>query len=113
MRKEIGAALANRNVSRVELEGRLLTTKQEVDSVYAKLALAKEKIEAYGQPYLGELEKMLVLTRKAYESGEMTIFEFSITRDRFTQARSRSLNAALAYAEAMAELEAQAPGCIR
>jgi outer membrane protein TolC len=56
---------------------------------------------------------MLTLTRKAYESGEMTIFEFSITRDRFTQARSRSLDAALAYLQAMAELEAQAPGCLQ
>ena len=56
---------------------------------------------------------MLALTRKAYESGEMTIFEFSITRDRFTQARSRSLDAALAYGQAMAELEAQAPGCLQ
>jgi hypothetical protein len=43
----------------------------------------------------------------------MTIFEFSATRDRFTQARSRSLDAALAYAQAIAELEAQAPGCIK
>lgn len=43
----------------------------------------------------------------------MTIFEFSITRDRFTQARSRSLDAALAYLQAMAELEAQAPGCLQ
>ena len=43
--------------------------------------------------------------------GKVTIFEFSITRDRFTQARTRSLDAALAYATAVAELEAQAPGC--
>ena len=111
--EEITTALANRNVSKAELEGRLLAGKQEVDSVYTKLGLAKEKIEAYGKTYLGELEKMLALTRKAYESGEMTIFEFSITRDRFTQARSRFLDAALAYLQAMAELEAQAPGCLQ
>jgi outer membrane protein, heavy metal efflux system len=111
--EEIATALANRNVSKTELEGRLLAAKQEVDSAYTRLALAKERIEAYGKPYLGELEKMLALTRKAYERGEMTIFEFSITRDRFTQARSRSLDAALAYLQAIAELEAQAPGCLQ
>ena len=111
--EEIATALANRNVSKAELEGRLLAVKQEVDSAYSRLALAKERIEAYGKPYLGELEKMLALTRKAYDRGEMTIFEFSITRDRFTQARSRSLDAALAYLQAMAELEAQAPGCLQ
>jgi cobalt-zinc-cadmium efflux system outer membrane protein len=111
--EEIAIALANRNVSKAELEGRLLAAKQEVDSAYARLALAKERIEAYGKPYLGELEKMLALTRKAYERGELTIFEFSITRDRFTQARSRSLDGALTYLQATAELEAQAPGCLQ
>jgi len=111
--EEIATALANRNVSKVELEGRLLAAKQEVDSSYTKLALAKERIDVYGKTYLGDLEKMLALTRKAYESGEMTIFEFSITRDRFTQARFRSLDAGLAYLEAVAELEAQAPGCLK
>jgi hypothetical protein len=56
---------------------------------------------------------MLALTRKAYESGEMTIFEFSVTRDRFTQARARSLDAALVYVQTMAELKTQAPGCFQ
>jgi cobalt-zinc-cadmium efflux system outer membrane protein len=111
--EEIATALANRNVSKAELEGRMLAGKQEVESSYTKLALGKERIEVYGKTYLGDLEKMLALTRKAYESGEMTIFEYSITRDRFTQARFRSLDAALAYLEATAELEAQAPGCLK
>jgi outer membrane protein, heavy metal efflux system len=111
--EEIATALANRNVSKTDLESRLLVAKQEVDSSYTKLALAKDRIDLYGKTYLGDLEKMLALTRKAYESGEMTIFEFSITRERFTQARFRSLDAALAYLEAIAELEAQAPGCLK
>jgi cobalt-zinc-cadmium efflux system outer membrane protein len=111
--EEIATALANRNVSKAELEGRMLAAKQEVESSYTKLALGKERIEVYGKTYLGDLEKMLALTRKAYESGEMTIFEYSITRARFTQARFRSLDAALAYLEATAELEAQAPGCLK
>jgi outer membrane protein, heavy metal efflux system len=111
--EEIATALANRNVSKTDLEGRMLVAKQEVDSSYTKLALAKDRIALYGKTYLGDLEKMLALTRKAYESGEMTILEFSITRERFTQARFRSLDAALAYVEAIAELEAQAPGCLK
>jgi outer membrane protein, heavy metal efflux system len=111
--EEIATALANQNVSRAELDGRLLAAKQQVDSPYAKLALAKETLDSYGKSYLGELEKMLALTRKAYESGEISIFEFSVTRDRFTQARARSWEAALAYVQAVAELEAQAPGCFK
>ena len=41
--EEIATALANRNVSKAELEGRLLAAKQEVESSYTKLALAKRK----------------------------------------------------------------------
>ena len=111
--EEVTTALANQNISKAELEGRTLSVKQRLDSTYTKLALAKNRIDAYGKTYLGELEKMLTLARKAYESGEMTIFEFSATRDRLTRARSRSLDAALAYVQARAELEAQAPGCLK
>lgn len=111
--EEITTALANQNISKAELEGRRMSVKQQLDSTYTKLTLASERIEAYGKNYLGDLEKMLALTRKAYESGEMTIFEFSVTRDRFTQARARSLDAALAYVQTVAELEAQAPGCLQ
>jgi cobalt-zinc-cadmium efflux system outer membrane protein len=110
--EEVATALANRNVSKAELESRLLAAKQEVDSTYTKLALAKERIDVYGKIYLQDLDNMLVLSRKAYESGEMTIFEFSMTRDRFTQARGRALNAALVYLQTLAELEARAPGCL-
>jgi outer membrane protein TolC len=75
--------------------------------------VAQETVDSYGKTYSEEIEKMVALTRKAYESGEMTIFEFSVTRDRFTQARARSLDAALAFIQAVAELEAQAPGCLK
>jgi cobalt-zinc-cadmium efflux system outer membrane protein len=111
--EELATALANHNVSRAEFEGRLLTVKQELSSSYTKFALAKERLDAHGKAYLDDLEKMLALTRKAYESGEMNIFEFSIARDRFTQARSRSLEAAIAHVNVVAELEAQAPGCFK
>lgn len=55
---------------------------------------------------------MLAVTRKAYESGEMSIFEFSVTRDRFARARALALDAALTYVQTLAEFEAQVPGCV-
>jgi cobalt-zinc-cadmium efflux system outer membrane protein len=110
--EEIATALANQNISRAELEGRALAVKQQLESTYARLALTKEKTEAYGGSYLTELDKMLALAHKAYESDVMSIFEFSVTRDRFAQARARANDAALAYLLALAELEAQAPGCL-
>jgi cobalt-zinc-cadmium efflux system outer membrane protein len=94
--EEVASALANQNVSRTELEGRLLAVKQEIDSAYSKFELASATIDSYGKDYSSELEKMMALTRKAYESGEMNIFEFSAARDRFVQARTRSLESALA-----------------
>ena len=110
--EEIATALANQNISKTELEGRTLSVKQQLEATYTKLALAIERMETYGRNYLGDLEKMLALSRKAYESGEMSIFEFSVARDRLTQARSRTLEAALAYMQALAELESHAPGCL-
>lgn len=109
--EEIAAALANKNVSQAELEGRTRSVRQELDSSYETLVLAQQRLEAYGKPYLGDIEKMLGLTSKAYESGELSIFEFSIARDRFAQARSRSFDAALAYLLATAEIENLSPGC--
>jgi outer membrane protein TolC len=108
---EIATAMANQNVSRAELEGRMLAVKQEVDSAYKKMDLAKENLAGYGKAYLGEIEKNLALTRKAYESGEMTIFEFSAMRDRLTQSRFRFMDVAVGYLQTVAELEAQAPSC--
>jgi cobalt-zinc-cadmium efflux system outer membrane protein len=111
--EEIATAVANQNISKAELEGRTLAVKQQIDSAYTKLLLARERFAAYGNEYLGNLEKMLSLSRKAYESGEITIFEFSVTRERFTQARARSVDAALAYVQALSELAEQAPGCLQ
>lgn len=109
--EEIATAIANQNVSRAELEGRMLAVKQEVDSAYKRMDLATANLGGYGKAYLGEIEKNLALTRKAYESGEMTIFEFSAMRDRLTQSRFRFLDVALGHLQAVAELEAQAPSC--
>lgn len=109
--EEVATALANQNISRVELEGRTLSVKQQLEAAFARLALAKEKTDTHGSSYLADLDRMIALARKAYESDVMSIFEFSVTRDRFAQARSRANHAALAYLLALAELEAQAPGC--
>lgn len=89
----------------------MLTVKQEVDSAYKEIDVTKERLAGYETDYLGDIGKTMALTRKAYESGEMTIFEFSVTRDRLAQTRLRYLDAALGHLQAVAELEAQAPSC--
>ena len=109
--EEITTALANRNVSRAALKGRTLTVKQEVDSAYKAIDVAKERLAGYETDYLEDIGKSMALTRKAYETGEMTIFEFSVTRDRLAQTRLRYLDAVLGHLQAVAEVEAQAPSC--
>lgn len=108
---EVATALANQNISRAELEGRVLLARQEIDSAYKRFGLAQESLAGYEKDYLEEIEKSMVLTRKAYESGEMTIFEFSVTRDRLAQSRFRFLDIAFSHLQTIAELEAQAPSC--
>ena len=93
------------------MDGRILTVKQEVDSAYKEIDVTKERLSGYQTDYLGDIGRTLALTRKDYESGEMTIFEFSVTRDRLAQTRLRYLDAALGHLQAVAELEAQAPSC--
>lgn len=53
------------------------------------------------------------MTRKAYETGELSIFEFSVARDRVAQDHVLYLEAILAYVQARAELDARlAFGCL-
>lgn len=104
---EITAAVANLQVDQTALDARILTVKHEVASALARLQLTASQLTAYGTTYLGELTESTAYARKAYETGELSVFEFSVTMDRFTQTRLRYLDAALGYLQAKAELDAQ------
>lgn len=104
---EITAAMANRQASRTELEARTLTVKHEVAAALAHLQLAHRLLAAYGTTYLSNLAESMAYARKAYEAGEMSIFEFSVALDRLVSTRLRYLDALLAYRHAALELDAQ------
>ena len=104
---EITAAMANLQVSRTELEARILAVKHEGNAVSSRLQLATRQLDSYGTAYLDGLTEGISFARKAYESGEITIFEFSVTLDRLVQARFRYLEAVLAYLQAWVELDAK------
>lgn len=108
---EITAALANLDVARTESTARKLTVRQEVASAYARVRLTEEKFAPYGRTYLDNLTQSSVFTRKAYEAGEITIFEFSVAQDRIVQARSSYVDAILTYLQATAELDARVASC--
>jgi outer membrane protein TolC len=94
-------------VGRTELEARILAVKHEVAAAFARLQLTARQLASYGTTYLSNLAESMAYARKAYEAGEMSIFEFSVTLDRLVQTRLRYLDALLAYRHAVLELDAQ------
>jgi outer membrane protein, heavy metal efflux system len=104
---EITAAAANLQVDRTALDARILVVKHEVTAALARLQLAARQLASYGATYLGDLTISAAHARKAYEAGELSIFEFSVTVDRLIQTRLRYLDSAQAYLQARAELDAQ------
>ena len=104
---EITAAMTNLQVGRTELEARTLAVKHEVVAAFARLQLSARQLASYRTTYLSHLTESTAYARKAYEAGELSIFEFSVTLDRLVQTRFRYLDATLAYLQAKAELDAQ------
>jgi hypothetical protein len=81
--------------------------KHEVTAALARLQLAARQLASYGATYLSDLTISAAHARKAYEAGELSIFEFSVTVDRLIQTRLRYLDSAQAYLQARVELDAQ------
>ncbi|MBI3303362.1 MAG: TolC family protein [Deltaproteobacteria bacterium] len=105
--QEIATALANLGVSRTELAARERTIRQEVHAAYTRVQLAERRLAPYGKSYLDNLGQSAAFAQKAYEAGEITIFEFSVVLDRLVQTRFRYLDAVLAYLQATVELDAR------
>lgn len=103
----ITAALANVENARQQLQARTLAVQHNVVAASERLQLALQQRAVYGKTYRDKLGQSENFTQQAYEAGEVSIFEFSVTLERLTQARSRGLDAALSALQASAELAAQ------
>jgi len=103
----ITAALANVENARQQLQARTLAVRHNVVAAFERLQLALQQRAVYGKTYRDKLGQSENFTQQAYEAGEVSIFEFSVTLERLTQARSRGLDAALSALQASAELAAQ------
>jgi outer membrane protein, heavy metal efflux system len=110
--QQIATALADLQVARTQVAARRLAVRQEVAVAYARVRLAEKRLVSYGPAYLDDVQQSVGFSRKAYKAGEIGIFEFSAAQERFTQTRVRYGDALLAYLQAVAELEARAPGCM-
>jgi cobalt-zinc-cadmium efflux system outer membrane protein len=111
--QEITTALTNRETSRMELSARERIVRQEVSGALARLHLARQRLAPYGKPSLANIAHSVELTRKAYEAGEITIFELSVALERLVQTRFRFLDALLTYLHARVDLESRlTPACL-
>jgi len=111
--QELTTALTNREMSRTALTVRERTVKQEVAGAVARLRLATQRLAPYGKSSLDNITRSVELTQKAYEAGEITIFELSVALERLVQTRFRSLDALLRYLHARADLESRlTPACL-
>ena len=99
--------MANLQMERTTLEARILAVKHEVAAALARLQLAARQLASYETTYLSNLTESMAYARKAYEAGEVSIFEFSVTVNRLIQTRLRYFGAVLAYLQARVELDAQ------
>ena len=106
--EERATTLANLEISRIELQARRRAVAQEVASSFARMRLAERRLASYGETYTDHINQSVALTRKAYQAGEISVIAVSVTQDRLAQGRFRYLDAALAYLQATADLEAQA-----
>ena len=104
---EITEAMANLQVGQTEVAARTRAVKHETTAALARWQLAARQLASYEPTYLSHLTESMEYARKAYEAGELSIFEFSVTSDRLIQTRLRYLDATLAYLQAKAELDAQ------
>lgn len=73
----------------------------------SRVRLAEERLAPYGKTYLDNLTQSAAFTRRAYEVGDIGIFEFSVAQDRLTQARFQYLDTVLAFRQATVALDAQ------
>ena len=105
---EITAAKAMVEITRQEAEARMLAVQHGVAAAYTRLQLARQQRTEYGTDYFDSLTQTEEFTQRAYEAGEVSIFEFSVTLERLIQARSRAVDVALTVLKARAELAAQA-----
>lgn len=104
-RSEINAAKAQKQVDAVEIANTEMLINREVMSAYITLRARQKTLEFYEGDLLKFLNENLMLTRSAYELGEVQLLEVILLQNEFIKARFDYLDALLSYHKAVAELE--------
>jgi len=109
--EEVTEAKVHFDITKKALASKKLEIERDVAAIYRHLNLAKERFELFEENYLEHITKRMTLPKRAYDAGEISIFEFSIAQTRLTEAHFRYLNTQLKLLTARADLDAQLVYC--
>lgn len=103
---EINASKAQKQVNAAEIADAERQITREVMAAYITLNANKKTLTFYEGDLLKILNENLVLTRSAYELGEVQLLEVILLQNEFVKARFGYLDALVSYQKAVAALEA-------
>jgi len=105
---ELEQALAIKSVADIQYRNLHQTVEKSVRSAWEQYRISEAGIGLFGENVLEKFRETLELTQRAYEEGQIEIFEAITAQDRLIEAQLRYLDVLLAYHLARAELEREA-----
>ena len=105
---ELEQALARKSIADIEYRNLRQTVEKNLRSAWERYRISEAEIDLFGENVLGKFRENLELTQRAYEEGQIEIFEAITAQDRLIEAQVRYFDVLLAFHLARAELEREA-----
>ncbi|MFQ5863289.1 MAG: TolC family protein [Candidatus Brocadiales bacterium] len=101
---ELQGARAQRDAARINIEGKVLQIRQELESAYQTFLSAQNGLGVY-EGILSEVEDSLELNELTYLEGKVSFIEFLLLQNNLLEAKVSYLEALLGHYKALVELE--------
>ena len=105
---ELEQALAIKSAANIQYRNLRQTVEKSVRPTWEQYRIAEAGIGLFGENVLEKFRETLELTQRAYEEGQIEIFQAITAQDRLIEAQLRYLDVLLAYHLARVELEREA-----
>ena len=105
---ELEQALARKSIADIEYRNLRQTVEKNLRSAWERYRISEAEIDLFGENVLEKFRENLELTQRAYEEGQIEIFEAITAQDRLIEAQVRYFDVLLAFHLARAELEREA-----
>jgi len=105
---ELEQALARKSAADIQYRNLRQTVEKSLRSAWEQYQISETEIGLFGENVLERFRNNLELIQRAYEEGQIEIFEAITAQDRLIEAQVRYLDVLLAYHLARAELEREA-----